>query len=183
MGKSLPDKYQYREVPMLIKVYGTGSKSFKAMAREAIRHAAAKFFDKRILDHLEVTLKLDPNLLAVTGDVAQMEWVDNNVRAKVYNIYLDSNLSDFLKVLSIMHEMVHVKQYAKGELTQSLKDCNLHKWNRSEWINEGKVSYWDLPWEIEAHGREKGMLISWMTSTALLSEEDKVEWRSKFMFI
>jgi hypothetical protein len=28
-------------------------------------------------------------------------------------------------------------------------------------INPKKVSYWDLPWEIEAHGREVGLFVRW----------------------
>lgn len=167
---------------MLIKVYGSGSKRLKAMAREAIQYSANNFFDKRILENLEISLKFDSELLAKSGDVAQMEWLDNHVRARVFSIYIDSNLSSFLKLLSIMHEMVHVKQYAKGELFQSSKNWSMHKWNRSEWINEEKMDYWELPWEIEAHGREKGMLISWMKATTLLSETEKQEWRAKFMF-
>lgn len=167
---------------MLIKIYGSGTKRLKTLARDAVKHAAVNFFDKRILDNLEISIKFDNQLLATTGDVAQMEWMDNNVRARVFNLYVDGNLNNFLKILSLMHEMVHVKQYAKGELFQSLKDCNLHKWNRKEWIDETKMSYWELPWEIEAHGREKGMLISWMMDTTLLSENEKRDWRAKFMF-
>lgn len=171
-----------QEEPMLIKVYGSSTKRMKTLARDAVTHAAVNFFDKRILDNLEISIKFDKELLATTGDVAQMEWMDNNVRARVFNLYVDSGLSSFLKILSLMHEMVHVKQYAKGELFQSLRDSNLHKWNRKEWIDEQKVNYWELPWEIEAHGREKGMLISWMTDTTLLSENEKQAWRAKFMF-
>jgi hypothetical protein len=167
---------------MLIKVYGSGSKHLKTMAREATMHAANSFFDKRILENLEISLKFDSELLATTGDVAQMEWMDSHVRSRVFGIYIDSNLSSFLKILSIMHEMVHVKQYAKGELFQSLKDGSLHKWNRKEWINEEKMSYWELPWEIEAHGREKGLMVSWLNATDLISEKEKQNWRAKFMF-
>ena len=167
---------------MLIKIYGSTSKRRKALIREAVGHAAKSFFDKRILDNLEVSVKMDKNLLAGYGDVAQMEWVDCHIRARVFNIIIDSNTSPFLQLLSIMHEMVHVKQYAKGELLQSMKDCNMQKWNRKEWIDEAKVSYWELPWEIEAHGREKGLLIAWLNSTDLLSESEKQAWRAKFMF-
>lgn len=167
---------------MFIKVYGSDTPRMKALVRDAVKHAAMNFFDKRILENLEISIKFDSKLMAETGDVAQMEWVDNHVRARVFSIVIDKNINTFLKIISIMHEMVHVKQYAKGELFQSLKECNLHKWNRKEWVNDEKVSYWELPWEIEAHGREKGMLLSWMNSTDLLSEEEKQEWRAKFMF-
>jgi hypothetical protein len=53
---------------------------------------------------------------------------------------------------TVAHEMVHVKQYAKGELTEQ-------SW-QGKLINP-KQEYWDQPWEIEAHGREVGLFIQW----------------------
>ena len=56
--------------------------------------------------------------------------------------------------------MVHVKQYAKGELRQLPSTNNeVCKWlgKRYEW----EMHYWDRPWEIDAHGREKGLVIDY----------------------
>ena len=47
---------------------------------------------------------------------------------------------------TLAHELVHVKQYSTGELTQE---------------NKTDIDYWDRPWEIEAHGRELGLFIRW----------------------
>ena len=55
---------------------------------------------------------------------------------------------------TVAHEMVHVKQYARKELTQ---DVTVWKGQPVEPDTE----YWDLPWEIEAHGREIGLFIRW----------------------
>jgi hypothetical protein len=49
--------------------------------------------------------------------------------------------------------MVHVKQYARRELHPA-DDVWMGKT-----YNPKKISYWDLPWEIEAHGREIGLFI------------------------
>jgi len=51
--------------------------------------------------------------------------------------------------------MVHVKQYAKGELKDYVR-MNKTKW-RDEIIESDELDYWDQPWEIEAHGRERGL--------------------------
>jgi hypothetical protein len=80
-----------------------------------------------------------------------------------------------------MHEIVHVKQYAKGEMVQSMKHSTLTKFH-SDWIDDEKTNYYDLPWEVEAHGREKGMLVRWMKQTNLLTPEEKLEWEDKFLF-
>lgn len=55
---------------------------------------------------------------------------------------------------TVAHEMVHVKQYARKELKHD------HEW-QGKTYNPKKVSYWDLPWEIEAHGREVGLFVRW----------------------
>jgi len=56
---------------------------------------------------------------------------------------------------TVAHEMVHVKQFARRELHPSMDT-----WYGKTY-NPKKVSYWDLPWEIEAHGREVGLFIRW----------------------
>lgn len=55
---------------------------------------------------------------------------------------------------TVAHEMVHVKQYARRELTGD------DVW-QGKTINPKKVDYWDKPWEIEAHGRECGLFVRW----------------------
>lgn len=58
-------------------------------------------------------------------------------------------MRDMLTTLA--HEMVHVKQYVKGEMPED--------------ITEG--DYWDRPHEIEAHGRETGLFLKWCESERL----------------
>ena len=57
-------------------------------------------------------------------------------------------LRDMLTTLA--HEMVHVKQY---ELRQ--------------YKNEDEFDYWDKPSEIEAHGRETGLFVTWAEQNKL----------------
>ena len=62
---------------------------------------------------------------------------------------------------TVAHEMVHVKQYARRELHPA------HNTWCGKTYNPDKVSYWDLPWEIEAHGRETGLFIRWAEENGL----------------
>ena len=52
---------------------------------------------------------------------------------------------------TLAHEMVHAKQFARGELYESSR-TNKHRW-QGRWLSK-EPGYWDQPWEIEAHGRE-----------------------------
>ena len=62
---------------------------------------------------------------------------------------------------TVAHEMVHVKQFARRELHPHNDD-----WYGKTY-NPKKVSYWDLPWEVEAHGRECGLFIRWAEASDL----------------
>lgn len=55
---------------------------------------------------------------------------------------------------TVAHELVHVKQYARGELQET------HLAWKGQPVDPN-TNYWDLPWEIEAHGREVGLFIRW----------------------
>lgn len=72
-----------------------------------------------------------------------------------FEIEANRNLTLRKLLETIAHEMVHVKQYARREL---------HPVNNTwcgKTVNPKKTSYWDLPWEIEAHGRELGLFVRW----------------------
>ena len=71
--------------------------------------------------------------------------------------------SDFIEcspLQTLAHEIVHVKQYALGELRERVtKDKSSSIiWKSKRWNPpEGSHEYWDCPWEIEAFGREYGL--------------------------
>ena len=46
-------------------------------------------------------------------------------------------------VVNLAHEMVHVKQFARGEM-----DSSLSRWKSNRYA--GNIDYWDQPWEKEA---------------------------------
>lgn len=73
-----------------------------------------------------------------------------------FTITIDPNSSPHLLIKTLAHEMVHVKQYATGELQGSLRWSHLTKW-QGYYVEEEKESYWDWPWEIDAYGREVGL--------------------------
>jgi len=69
---------------------------------------------------------------------------------------------------SIAHEMVHLKQYATGEMYDT-NDPNIVQWKKKS-IDLMKWHYWDRPWEIEAHGKELGLFIRWAEHCNLSKE-------------
>ena len=68
---------------------------------------------------------------------------------------LDSSDKPDVILQNFAHEMVHVKQWARGELKDVMRGYSLCKW-KGELVDTEKVEYYDTPWEIEAFGREYG---------------------------
>lgn len=88
-------------------------------------------------------------------------------RPRSFELEINSGVKLRRLLETVAHEMVHVKQFARGELYQGIR-VNKHRW-QGEWL-EDNIDYWDLPWEIEAHGREAGLFIRWAEEAGLASK-------------
>jgi hypothetical protein len=85
-------------------------------------------------------------------------------RPRLFEIEVHKRLPLRKMLQTVAHEMVHVKQYARGELYQGMR-VNKMRW-QGKWVSNN-VDYWDQPWEIEAHGREHGLFIQWAEKNKL----------------
>ena len=155
---------------MFITVTGSGSKK-REMAGD-IAHWVGLHLMPRLQNKLFVDIHLIAHLTekeSLSGDAI---WEDDSCnRPREFTIRVDSTqgLQDML--CTVAHEMVHVKQYARGELKDFSRTIKLCKWKGTtmEWE---KVNYYDLPWVIEADGREKGLFIRWVEQ----SQWKKCKW-------
>ena len=136
---------------MLINVVG-GSKSQKKHA-----HGMVEFCVKTLMPRMR-TLDITVRLCKPQGAMGYCLETDNN---RTFEIELDKTQSMRNLLETLAHEMVHVKQYARRELNPKI-DCWMGKT-----YNPKKVSYWDLPWEIEAHGRETGLFVRYCETNKL----------------
>lgn len=104
-------------------------------------------------DHVYGYCSADPH-----GDAERLD------RPRSFELEIHSKMS-LRKVLeTVAHEMVHVKQYARGELYEGSRIAK-HRW-QGKWLAKDP-DYWEQPWEIEAHGREAGLFIRWAESQGL----------------
>ena len=83
-----------------------------------------------------------------------------------YNETLDA-------IFTLAHEMVHVKQWAKGEMYEyTVPDMvRFHKTK----FNMADINYWDYPWEIEAFGRQLGLFVRFCEAQGIADNEDMYE--------
>ena len=75
-----------------------------------------------------------------------------------FEMDIESSMTLRKKLLSVAHEMVHVKQFTRGELKHT-DTLTAKRW-LGKTYNES--NYWDCPWEIEAYGRELGLFTMWV---------------------
>ena len=135
---------------MFIEVFG-GSKSQKTHVEKMVAFCAEKLMPKMNLD-------ITVNLCKPTGAMGYCCETDDN---RTFELEIDRTQPLRQLLETVAHEMVHVKQYARRELNP----------NKEVWLgktyNPKKVSYWDLPWEIEAHGREVGLFVRYCEDNKL----------------
>jgi hypothetical protein len=68
----------------------------------------------------------------------------------VIGMNIDTALDTERLIIALAHEMVHVKQYARGQITHG-KNLNSKFWMGKKF----RGNYYDLPWEVEAFSKER----------------------------
>ena len=143
---------------MRIQVTG-GTKKQRELSASIARFTARQLMSKRLMKNIYVEIKLIPRLLEKEEVYGDSIYEDDNWRPREFTIQADSKLKLRRLLETIAHEMVHVKQFAKGEMVDVVR-ANKIRWHGVDFDDEDK-SYYDQPWEIEAHGRECGLFIQW----------------------
>lgn len=148
---------------MEINIYGTASKKTKAELTEAAEFFARCLMHSRMVDNLELDIEIESNL-DVQGCCVNE---DDNRRSRFFTVQLrKDNLDEMVQTLA--HEMVHVKQHAKNEHVKKHLTTKGGLKIESYWMGKlwkpckDEADYYDAPWEVEAYGREVGLMHRWI---------------------
>ena len=157
---------------MLLHVKGS-NKLNRKLVKTAAWWYAEKLMGKRLMSGLEININLSKTLLSKDGNEGTAIWEDESIRPKEFTIALDStcNIRNFL--LTLAHEMVHVKQWAKGEMYEYVEQ-DMVRFNKTK-FNLADINYWDYPWEIEAFGRQLGLFVRFCEDQGIADREDMQE--------
>jgi hypothetical protein len=144
---------------MELNITGPVTEKQQRMIARAVDFFMDKLVTKRLKNKLYIDLEVVKNLSATQGVMGDATWEDENVRPKDFTVRVDWRGKNFFEdtLVTLAHELVHVKQFARGEMTDLLSAKKV-KWNGKRYDRDD-VDYWDLPWEIEAHGRERGLFV------------------------
>ena len=139
---------------MDIVTIGSPTKVKKKLCKEAIVFFGDILLSKALNSKVCLTLNFQ-KFKKKSEFSAFCDWEYDNNRPRDFIITVNKNLNKKRMLIAIAHEMVHVKQFAKGELKDYVKSSK-SKWCGKIYDNN-KLDYWDQPWEIDAYGREKGL--------------------------
>ena len=142
-----------------MQIYTKGStRKTQKIVKDLTRFCAEMLMSKRMADSLLIRIEFIKDLdNQYDGDC---EYVDEESRPKEFLIRVNDSLKLSKKLRTICHEMVHVKQYATGEMRYMWRPARHTKFQGTLYPDE--VEYWDSPWEIEAFGREPGLYTRWI---------------------
>jgi hypothetical protein len=138
---------------MIVKTIGKPQHVSLKLCRDAVLIYGEFLLGKRLSNNVRVIVDFDPDL-DKTNDYALCEAVSGDYPPRDFEISISPTLRKKRILLTLAHEMTHVKQYARGEL-RDIKAAKV-KWN-NEIFNTDNMNYWFLPWEVEAMGMESGL--------------------------
>ena len=154
----MPD---YSKNSAKIKVAG-GNPQMRSIIKKATRWMLGYLVGSRIVDSLEINISLIDNLKKNEGAFGDCVYTGDNVRPREFDIRIDANQTPYSRLLTLSHELIHVKQYVKNEMFEysnaSLYGAVRYK-NKIYWYDN--IKYRKLPWEKEAFAKQRSVLMEW----------------------
>lgn len=145
------------------KISITGGSSYKRkMLKRAARWMLGYALGTRLANNITLKIRIDESLVN-TKFYGSVIWEDDNHRPRSYDMELCNYLTDRTLYKVLAHEIVHIRQYATGDLKDLATQANYCKWKNKLVQSEGKgrISYFKLPWEIEARRDQEVILREW----------------------
>ena len=157
---------------MLIHVKGS-NKAVRKLVESAAWYYAEKLMGKRTIANLDISINLKKNLVKDINCEGTATWEDDNIWPKEFLIEIDAGEKIRNLLITLAHEMVHVKQWAKNEMYEYYKLDEV-RFNKTK-FNTSKIDYWDYPWEIEAFGRQLGLFVRFCEDNGFADRKDMME--------
>lgn len=145
---------------MILSIKNDPVKIQKSTVRKAAFFFSNSLLSTRLNNKINLKIIFIKDFYKLSKCLGTCTWLDNNDRPKRFEIELDANLSAKETLRALAHEMVHLKQYATGQMKDMYSNQST-KWEGKihKYVSEQTNDYWTYPWEIEAYGREVGLYV------------------------
>ena len=137
---------------LYLEGYRSHNKALTSQLTDAAYYYVYRLLGGRMARHITLDLKLTKELKKKEQAYGYCHIIDDNLnKPREFMIELDASMKyPFDQILTwLAHEMVHLKQFVRGEL------CD-YETGRVQWKKRmyGNVHYEDQPWEREAYRLE-----------------------------
>jgi hypothetical protein len=147
-----------------IKVYGSSkNRKLKGLLIAAAHHYLKQLMPKK--RNVRITIQLIKDLALnerVFGDCYQCYRDDPD---EDYIIRLHYDDSEYVMLITLAHEFVHLKQYDRNELRFYAQAPSAARWKGKMYKD---YNYETAPWEVEANFRENALYDSFLESSGKL---------------
>ena len=163
---------------MRITISGRPKHVSTRIAKEAVNFFASLLMTPRLSKTLSVNIKFVKDLKnselgrkygATVTDWAIMDYEhdwEKSRNPKRFYFEISKEIRTEQKLLECLaHEMVHIEQYARGRLDYTRTSADIKRWEGKEY-DIRKKPYWFWPWEVEAYGKEIGLVSMFLEQNA-----------------
>lgn len=133
---------------MYLHVRGSSPVISRAETYHLLMWAGRELMSPQLLSHVRINFEWKK----YPDEKGHCEEYDLVFPPRFFAIACSPKLSRSVQRRTMFHEMVHVKQYAYGEL-KSIQTDKFARWKK-KLVDEKKISYYKLPWEKEAYRLE-----------------------------
>lgn len=128
--------------------------------KDAAKFFGLKLMDARVCRHLHLDIEIDGNF----GFAGVVQVDDDDPKPKFFTIKINPFAHDHL-LQCLAHEMVHVAQYATGQLFDMMDGQILWEGQKYRGVvayGENGAGLEDYPWEEEAYRLEEELYEDWL---------------------
>ena len=150
---------------MKIKISHCDDLDMRTQLRETTKFIMPKLMkdNQRLLDKISITIKMDSKLTVKEDAWGLCYWTDNRHRPRKFMVIIDDKQSRSNFIRTLIHELVHVKQYAIGDLKDFCSGAA--KWKKKVYeLDLDDPFYMDSPWEKEAYRVSQEMYLRYYKS-------------------
>ena len=158
---------------MNIDIKGKALHMCKAEIKFATAFFARYIMGEKLAKNLDIEILLEDQ----GRNEGHCSPIDAERRPRLFEIGINPKMRRYKMLQCLAHEMVHVKQYAKGELSSELITA---KWQGKVYkITNSMEDYFNWPWEIEAYGRDRSLYLFYQ----VMLKTEKIKFKNGKLYI
>ena len=145
---------------MKIRIHGQNKNVTRKETRYATVWMLRQLMPKKVWSRLKIHMFFRNEVRAGDDELAIATTVPASSAPilRSFIVEMDNSLSRERQLRTLAHELVHVKQYALGEMRDIMRNYKLEfvRFN-DDMIDVNRIKYKNQPWEIEANRKEYGI--------------------------